>query len=276
MGKSACVQIKSLVETCIGSLAASPDVKLPLTLVTENRWDDPDAPAATGDGPVENAVAALRDNKSEAELSPLVRHLKADQVRWAIDGAETNARNQAALLTRTTRVIEQLGVSIAEQLQQTFAFHEQMDRYEDLIVSGEKLRKAMPADFTDALTKLQQSDAAALTAAEDLKNVFTGLEKTFTSRRYKLEADGNQQIAYLYELQVRLESQRRRPAPSSEHTILLRPAGRAGGRGDQLALAGGPAEERPLGTGRPGRPDGADVQPVRVPVGVITIGRRRL
>jgi hypothetical protein len=206
LGQDRCSQLNTLMETCRGTLVSNADLKRAMTLVTENRWDDPDGARTHVEGPVEEAVTALRENKTDAELSPFLHRIKPDEVRAAIEKSEDNARKLAASMNRTTRVIDQLAASIADQLQRTSAFHEQIEPYEDLVGGGEKLRQAMPADITAALTKLKQSDSAVMTAADDLKNVFTAMEKTFTSRRYKLEAEDNQHIAYLYELQVRLES----------------------------------------------------------------------
>ncbi len=206
LGEDRIVKLHTLMDSC-RSLASDPDLKRAMTLATENRWDEA-AARSTSDAPVEKAVAGLRDNQSDAELMPLLKHITPEEVRSAIEAAETHARNRAASMNGSNRAVDQLGNSIAEQLQRTFAFHEQIEPYEDLVGSSEKLRKAMPADIREAMAKLRQSDAAAISAAEELKNVYAGLEKTFTSRRYKLEADDNQQIAYLYEVQVRLESRR--------------------------------------------------------------------
>lgn len=200
------VQVRALIGMC-SVTQDFPEMKQAMMLITENRWlEDPDHALSIGKGPVENAVAAMRDNRTEAELLPLVWQITAEEVRTAIEAAESNARNLAASLNKATRLFEQLHSSVAEQLDRTVAFHEQLEHYHDLIDGGGKQVQPMPVDITRALARLQQCDAAALTAAEAVKNVFAGLEKTFTSRRYKREAEDNQHIAYLYEVQVRQES----------------------------------------------------------------------
>jgi hypothetical protein len=207
IGQANVKKLPPLLEECVNGVAGRPDVQRALKLVNENKWDADETAVAGDDGPLAEALAALKEGKSEVELARLVQRVPPSDLKWATDTAEANAHNLTAALARSSVPMDQLHATIRDLLQGMLAFHEHLERFDELLVGNDKLRLALPARFHDALAQVQLADGGVMAAGEDLKHVAAGIEHTFTSRRYRLEADRNQQIAYLYEVQIRLDSQ---------------------------------------------------------------------
>ena len=189
-------------------LGADQNMSRALILVSTNRWDDPGMERrAIDSAAVLGALDALQHRKTEEELMGLVVSIPPDELSRAIVIAEADLNGFLDSIGRGEKAMNQLDEMIRGHLGPTFSFHRtRLDKVDKLLDGPERKALALPEELGDGLTKLRQAETAVLSAADELKNVSKAVQHTFTARRYKIEADYNKRIAYLYELQVRQHS----------------------------------------------------------------------
>jgi hypothetical protein len=166
--------------------------------VQDSKIDSPD---------IEKAVQAISDRLPEAEMNPLLRNIKEDDLNRAIEIAEANARRFEVAAKPGGKTLDDIDKLLNQIVAQAASFHQAVralnNTYAEVFASekadgGSNLQKAV--------AQVDRADTAVQAAAEELNNTFKVGRYGYTGRRQGREASYNLKTAGLYEVQVRLNS----------------------------------------------------------------------
>jgi hypothetical protein len=155
---------------------------------------DPKAKEAGHDPQLHAAVQAITNREPANKIADLVRPIKEPTILAAIDAAEARSQAVEAASAPIEEPLKKLTAAVNDLLGlAALCHHAALDREATSPAGGESSR---------AVQAFLQSEGRVRSAAEELNNLVLGLRHDYTSRRYRREADGNQQLAVLYEVQV--------------------------------------------------------------------------
>ncbi|HMF14106.1 MAG TPA: DUF4337 family protein [Gemmataceae bacterium] len=176
-----------------------------------------------GSPEIDEAHRAILGRKTEAETAALMATIGEDELHQALDASAENARAFEELGKPVDAEIADVGQLIKEATVLAGGVHRLAERV-DLglaeLIGGNDAGPVRVAGSNDASIELRNA-AAALARADDaltknadgMNQSFAAARRVFTARRYEREARDNQEIAGIYEIQVRkssLESERHR------------------------------------------------------------------
>ncbi len=197
----------------LGALVANPEVREALNYLSTKKL-----PAISQqthqNGDIDEARGAIRARKTEAETSGLMARIKEDDLQQVVETAESNAH----AFEKAGKPIDDSLAAVALLVQDagklTATFHASVKRWQasQLLTgseSGNPVRTAGgsgAAQTPNPAAALAQLDANLLETTGEINRAFLAARRDFTARRYKREADDNQEIASVYEVQVRKSS----------------------------------------------------------------------
>jgi hypothetical protein len=152
---------------------------------------------AAKDPAIEEAITAISERRSEEEINKLVAKVSDKLLASAMDAAEKDAQAFDDAVKPIGKTIDQVGVFVNHHaaLAETFL---------------SDLTSEQPSANTNDAKEREGAAAAAEAqvsrAAEKLHGSFAAARDRFNANRYRRDADYNQRIAYLHEVQVHKSS----------------------------------------------------------------------
>jgi DNA repair exonuclease SbcCD ATPase subunit len=212
---------RALHEKLAASLAR-PEVRESLAYLT--KADLPEATKKTvGNAKIDEAHSDILARKTEADTASLMAKITDDELQQAMDAAASNAhafeekskpvdveiaavtqlmKEATALAGSVHRLVERVDLALAELTAANEAGAVRVAATND---ASNEVRNAAAA--------LGRADDALTKSADEMNQSLLAARREFTARRYEREARDNQEIASVYEIQVRkssLESERHR------------------------------------------------------------------
>jgi Domain of unknown function (DUF4337) len=154
---------------------------------------------------IREAAKALALHRPEEEVARLAAKLDIDQLEQAVAAAEANARScedrgqpvgdQAAALDRL----------VGEEVSLVRPFHRAVRDLRAAVADLPAGDGPDEAELRAATTALERTAASLKATSDELHGDVKAARQDYTARRYRREAQYNQEVAVLYELLVRKE-----------------------------------------------------------------------
>jgi len=158
-------------------------------------------------GDIDKAVQAINDRVEENELMLILRKIKEEDLRRALDTAERNARRFESAGKSVGKMLDEIDKLVRDQTSRAGDFHQAVADYRLAVTgAGPGLAEKISSDLQPSDAYLEKSDGAVQAAAEELDNLFKTGRYSYTARRQKRESDYHLKTAGLYEVQVHLSS----------------------------------------------------------------------
>lgn len=194
---------------------ARPDVRAAFAFL--NTSDLPEvAKEPVGGAKIHEAHQAILDRKTEAETASLMALISDDELRQALDAAANNAHALEEKSTPVEKALAAVAQQIKEATALTGTVHQLTERVNlalaELAAANDNgaVRTAATSDaateLRNAAAALARTDAVLTKSADEMNQSFVAARRDFTARRYEREARDNQEIAGVYEIQVRKSS----------------------------------------------------------------------
>jgi hypothetical protein len=148
---------------------------------------------AVKDSALDDAIAAIRDRKAEDEINALVVKVPDKTLASALDAAEKNAQEFDVAASPIAKTMDQVGTLVNRHASQAEMFVSEM------------ANASQASDAKDRDASLAAEIQASRTA-EKLHASFAAARDRYNATRYRRDADYNQTIAYLHEVQVHKSS----------------------------------------------------------------------
>jgi hypothetical protein len=159
-----------------------------------------------GDANIQQATEAIRQRQTETETVPLMAKISEDELRKAVDAAENNARAFDARGKPVEKSHSDLGRLVDEALALVKALRrpvrDVMAAMADVPMTGSNSL----VELRVAAAALERTNNSLSGSVKELSDSFTAASEDYTARRYRREADDNQDIAGVLEVQVRKSS----------------------------------------------------------------------
>jgi hypothetical protein len=151
---------------------------------------------AAKDPALDEAIAAISERRSEVEINKLVAKVPDKLLASAMDAAEKDAQAFDDAAKPIGKTIDQVGVIVNHHA----ALAE--------MLLGDITSEQATSNAGDAKERegAAASEAQVSRAAEKLHGSFAAARDRFNASRYRRDADYNQRIAYLHEVQVHKSS----------------------------------------------------------------------
>src|SRR5262249_30061432 len=135
---------------------------------------------------IDQAVQAISHRVEENELMPILRNVKEEDLRRAIDTAEGNARRFESAGKSVGRTLDEIDKLVREQTARAGDFHQAAADYHFALKESRHASAEKTGNNSQAHEdSLEKSDAAVQTAAEELDNLFKAGRYSYTARRQK-------------------------------------------------------------------------------------------
>ena len=193
---------------------ARPEVREALAYL--NTTELPEAVRETvGNAKIDEAHRAILARKTEEETESLMAEIREEELRQAVNTAEENAR----AFDEKGKPVDSLIASVAQLIKEATALtgvvHHIVERVNgalaDLAASDSGPVRVAASDtaaneMRNLAAALVRADNALTKSADEMNQSFVAARRDFTARRYEREARDNQEIAGVYEIQVRKSS----------------------------------------------------------------------
>ncbi len=162
--------------------------------------------AALDDPQVDAVLKAIAERLPDEQAAPLVLALKPGQLRKAVDTAEGNAVQFDRAARPISRTLETIDRDVAALVRPVAAFHQALLGFDAELADVPGSQDKGLADVRAAVDAVMRGDTLARAAAEDLTALLKAARFDYDARRYRMEANYNQKVAALFEVQVREHS----------------------------------------------------------------------
>jgi hypothetical protein len=153
------------------------------------------------DGQVAEAMKAVGERRPEDQIRDLLRSVKPEQVEQGIQTAELNA----LAVERANKPVNSSLDKLAQIMQNLTRIAREVQRGARDLARAAKTAKAGP-EIDAAANLVVQTCNEARESMDEANNDLKVAEYTYMVRRYRSEADANQNAADAYEVQVRKSS----------------------------------------------------------------------
>lgn len=155
------------------------------------------------DAMVQQALTDLAAGKAAPALEADLLAVTPSSLQTAIVTAEDDVRALEAALLPAHVQLRAMAQLVEAEVALVPAYFLRVRYVEDAVAELRPLDGKNLTAVQQALVEVNRAGQDAVVAAEQLRNRMNFLEQFYLARSYRLEADRNQQLAQLYELQVR-------------------------------------------------------------------------
>jgi hypothetical protein len=159
-----------------------------------------------GDERIREARAAIDARKSEKDTAPLMAKITDRELNEAMEAAEANATAFDAKGKPLDKALDRVAKVLDEQAQLAQALHYAASAVSAALPEASASGSSASAEVRAAASGLEQTVSALVKSTDALNFSFGRARRGYTARRYEREARDNQEIAGVYEIQVRKSS----------------------------------------------------------------------
>jgi hypothetical protein len=159
-----------------------------------------------GDRDIQEAHKAIGERKPETETAPLMARIREEQLIQALENAENNAVEFDKLAKPIDKALGRVAALLAEELILTASVHRAAGDVAMALTGLSTSKGNALADVRAAGAAVAHTDAELDRMVKRGSTDFKAAQRSYTSRRYEREARDNQEIANVYEIQVRKSS----------------------------------------------------------------------
>jgi hypothetical protein len=203
------------LEKRVTQTLAQPEIGEALTYLNSDKLPSVTRQKTGGDN-IRAASDAIQAHKTEAETSSLMARVTDNELRDALDTAESNAKVFDDAGKPVEEGLKTLAQLIHEARALTGTVHQLVERVamglteitgslENSIVKTAGVNDAT-AELRDAASTLARLDSAMIKYSDEITQSFMAAHRNFTARRLEREARDIQEVGGVYEIQVRKSS----------------------------------------------------------------------
>jgi hypothetical protein len=159
-----------------------------------------------GDANIQAASDAIRQRQTETETKPMMAKITEEELRKALDTAENNASAFEAKCDPLGKSLNQMGRLVAEERMLAKGFRRAVEELMAAMADVPMTGSNSLVDLRAAESALRRTNILISQLADELGDSYQAATEDFTARRYRREANDNQDIANVLEIQVRKSS----------------------------------------------------------------------
>jgi hypothetical protein len=202
------------LQASISKALAQPEVRDALAFLSTTKLPDA-AKEAVGNDKILEAHRAVLARQTEAETASLIARISGKELRQSLDAATNNAHAFEETSKLVDKEVAAVALLIKEATSLTGGVHRLAQRVNLALAELETnengavrvaATSATANELRNAAAALERADAALTRSADEMTQSFVAARRDFTARRYEREARDNEEIAGVYEIQVRKSS----------------------------------------------------------------------
>jgi hypothetical protein len=158
------------------------------------------------DPTIRGALLALQARRPDGEIEAMLASLPEDALHQAVRAAEANILAVEEADRPVSRELGRIDQLVRDQVALARSWQRAVRDVDAALAGLSPAENRASAELSAAAAALRANAATVKTAADELNNDFKAARHAYTARRYRNEANYNQEAAGLYEIQVRQSS----------------------------------------------------------------------
>jgi hypothetical protein len=152
---------------------------------------------------IEKAAQAVAADQPETALERMALRIPLDQLMEAIHSAEENAKEFEDKGKPVGKTLDEIAGLVNREVALVRPFYREARDVQAALADVPANGSKAVGDLRAAAAAVERTATAIKTTADELDSDFKAARHDYTARRYRREAQYNQEVAYLYEVLVR-------------------------------------------------------------------------